>query len=110
MFIRYSRFLSLIFSANLIPRTRTASSAVRERTTHLVLWLMKTQVGACPNVLEYTGLPDTTPQRHSATILGIKLSHLVFIYVVRIRLNRFVIVTEIIRNLFSARTSFLNKN
>jgi len=26
-------------------------------------------------VLEYTSLPDSTPQRHAATIPGIKLSH-----------------------------------
>jgi len=36
-----------------------------------------TEVGTCPNELEYTSLPDSTPQRHTATILGIKLSHLV---------------------------------
>jgi len=36
------------------------------------------QVETCPNVLECTSLPDSTPQRHAATIPGIKLSHLVF--------------------------------
>jgi hypothetical protein len=30
-------------------------------------------------VLEYTSLPDSTPQRHAATIPGFKLSHLVCI-------------------------------
>jgi len=35
------------------------------------------QVGTCPNVLEYTSLPDSTTQRHAATIPGIKLSHLI---------------------------------
>jgi len=31
-------------------------------------------------VLEYTSLPDSTPERHAATIPGIKLSHLVHIH------------------------------
>jgi hypothetical protein len=35
-------------------------------------------VGTCPNVLEYTRLPDPTPQRHAATVPGIKLSYLVY--------------------------------
>ena len=37
------------------------------------------QVGTCPNVLEYMRLPDSTPQWHTVTILGIKLSHLVYL-------------------------------
>jgi len=36
------------------------------------------QVGTCPNMLEYTSLPDSTPQRHTVTIPGIKLLHLVY--------------------------------
>ena len=41
------------------------------------LWLIYTQVGTCTNVLKYKSLPDSTPQRHAATIPGIKLSYLV---------------------------------
>jgi len=37
------------------------------------------QVGTCPNMLEYMRLPDSTPQRHAATIPGIKLSHLIYV-------------------------------
>ena len=44
------------------------------------LWLMWTQVGTCSKVLEYTSLLDSTPQRHAATIPGIKLYHLVYVY------------------------------
>jgi hypothetical protein len=36
MYIRCYRFLSLIFSANRVSRTRATSSAARERTTQLV--------------------------------------------------------------------------
>jgi len=36
------------------------------------------QVGTRPNVLEYTSLPDSISQRHTVTIPGIKLSHLVY--------------------------------
>jgi hypothetical protein len=43
----------------------------------LGLWLMQTQIWTCPNVLEYTSLPDPTTQRHAATIPGIKFSHYV---------------------------------
>ena len=35
-------------------------------------------VWTCPNVLEYTSLPDSTPQWHAATIPGIKLLHHVY--------------------------------
>jgi len=40
---------------------------------------METQVGTCPNMLENTSLPDSTSLRHTVTIPGIKLSHLVYI-------------------------------
>jgi len=35
------------------------------------------QVGTCPNVFENMSWPDSTPQQHTATILGIKLPHLI---------------------------------
>jgi len=38
---------------------------------------MLKHAGTCPNVLQYTSLPDSTTQRHGATIPGIQLSHLV---------------------------------
>jgi hypothetical protein len=34
-------------------------------------------VGACPDVLGCISLPEPTPQRHAASIPGIKLSHYV---------------------------------
>jgi hypothetical protein len=47
MFIRYSfQILVTHFFANCIRRTRTTSSAVRERTTHLVC-------GSCKHNLEH---------------------------------------------------------
>jgi hypothetical protein len=38
-------------------------------------------------MLEYTSLPDATPRRHAATILGIKLSHHVLVGNLREREN-----------------------
>jgi len=76
MFIRCSRSLSLIF-----PPTAYDGHVLlplllgKER----LIWSVAhvNAVGTCPNVLEYTSLPDSTLQLHAATIPGIKLSNLV---------------------------------
>jgi hypothetical protein len=38
------------------------------------------QVGTCPNMLGYMSLPNLIPQRQAVDILGIKLSHLAFLF------------------------------
>jgi len=74
IFICCSRFSSLIFLPT-VYHGHVLLPLLLGTNDSFGLSLMQTQVGTCPNVLEYTSLHESTPQRHAATLPGNKLSH-----------------------------------
>ena len=78
MFIRCSMLLSLIFPPTVYHGDVLLPLLLGNER---IIWYVAhvNEGGTCPNVFEYTSLPDSAPQRHAATNPGIKLSHLVYV-------------------------------
>ena len=78
MFIRCSRSLPLIFPPTVYHGHVLLPLLLgNERLIWSVAHVNAS--GTCPNMLQYTSLPNSTPQRDAATIPGIKLSHHMFL-------------------------------
>ena len=67
--LKLSKYIILLCRRKIYCRFTIARLSYH--TTGWLLLDMQTQVGTCPNMLEYKGLPDSSPQRHELHMIYI---------------------------------------